>query len=125
MLSVVADQLRYPSAHTLFFISFMLHLFSSSSGSDAAIKAKHSEENGDAAPSASGLPERIARVLLERVLAIKPHPWGLIVTFIELLENESYGFWKQPFIRTEEEIYMMFARAQQGIMSGGDVSVRS
>lgn len=97
MLSVVADQLRYPSAHTLFFISFMLFLFGTSSRAEIP----------------SSIPERIGRVLLERVIVRKPHPWGLIVTFVELLDNEAYGFWKQPFVRAEEEIFLLFGKAQQ------------
>jgi len=101
MLSVIADQLRYPSAHTLFFISFLLFLFSTAS--------QHPD---------SSLPERIGRIVLERIIASKPHPWGLIVTFVELLDNEQYGFWKQPFVREEEEIYVLFLRAQQNFAAG-------
>ncbi|KAL1410914.1 CCR4-NOT core subunit cdc39 [Vanrija albida] len=93
LLSVVADQLRFPSAHTLFFASFMLYLF------------KVSTE--------TVIPERIARVLLERVIVARPHPWGLIVTFVELLENPTYGFWDQPFVRADDEIFMMFRRARE------------
>lgn len=93
MLSVVADQLRFPSAHTLFFASFMLYLFKVSTD--------------------SAIPERIARVLLERVIVARPHPWGLIVTFVELLENPVYGFWEQQFVRADDEIFMMFRRARE------------
>ncbi len=35
------------------------------------------------------------------------------MAFIELLDNEQIGFWKQPFVRAEEEIYMLFVKAQQ------------
>ncbi|RSH85805.1 uncharacterized protein EHS24_003985 [Apiotrichum porosum] len=93
MLSVIADQLRYPSAHTLFFASLMLYLFKVTSD--------------------SSIPERIARVLLERVIVARPHPWGLIVTFVELLENPAYGFWDQTFVRADDEIFMMFRRARE------------
>ncbi|EJT45512.1 3'-5' exoribonuclease [Trichosporon asahii var. asahii CBS 2479] len=93
MLSVIADQLRFPSAHTLFFASLMLYLFKVSTD--------------------SSIPERIARVLLERVIVTRPHPWGLIVTFVELLENPVYGFWDQPFVRADEEIFLMFRRARE------------
>ncbi|GFZ43225.1 hypothetical protein JCM24511_00944, partial [Saitozyma sp. JCM 24511] len=103
MLSVVADQLRYPSAHTLFFTSFMLFLFST------ATRAENQPNS---------IPERIGRVLLERVIVRRPHPWGLIVTFVELLDNEAYAFWKQPFVRAEEEIYMLFGKAQQNFVGG-------
>jgi len=93
MLSVIADQLRYPSAHTLFFASLMLYLFK--------------------VTTESALPERIARVLLERVIVARPHPWGLVVTFVELLENPAYGFWDQPFVRADDEIFILFRRARQ------------
>ena len=102
MLSVIADQLRYPSAHTLFFINLMLFLFATSSRSEV--------------PNA--IPERIGRVLLERVIVRRPHPWGLIVTFVELVDNQTYGFWKQPFVRAEEEIYILFVKAQQNFVGG-------
>jgi CCR4-NOT transcription complex subunit 1 len=93
MLSVIADQLRYPSAHTLFFASLMLYLFKVTTD--------------------SALPERIARVLLERVIVARPHPWGLVVTFVELLENPAYGFWDQSFVRADDEIFLLFRRARQ------------
>jgi CCR4-NOT transcription complex subunit 1 len=96
MLSVVADQLRYPSAHTLFFISFLLNLF---------VNAAHNDGHD--------ITERIGRVLLERVLVAKPHPWGLIIAFIELLENDSCGFWKQPFVSQEDEILALFKSAHR------------
>jgi CCR4-NOT transcription complex subunit 1 len=94
MLSVIADQLRFPSAHTSFFAHLMLYMFKVST--DSAIA------------------ERISRVLLERVIVARPHPWGLIVTFVELLENQHYGFWDQQFVRADEEIYLMFRRAREG-----------
>ncbi|MBJ6870676.1 hypothetical protein JG644_18795 [Vibrio cholerae] len=30
------------------------------------------------------IPEQITRVLLERLIVSRPHPWGLLITFIEL-----------------------------------------
>jgi len=100
LLSAIADQLRYPSAHTLFFISLILFLFSSATRAEVQ----------------NGIPERVGRVLLERVIVRRPHPWGLIVTFVELLDNEMYGFWKQPFVRAEEEIYLLFGKAHQNFV---------
>lgn len=105
MLSVIADQLRYPSAHTLFFVSFILLLFSNAIQTEVP----------------NTIPERIARVLLERVLVLKPHPWGLLLAFIEMLDNEQYGFWNQPFVRAEEEIYMMFVKAQENFPLPGAI----
>jgi hypothetical protein len=30
--------------------------------------------------------EQITRVLLERLIVNRPHPWGLLITFIELIK---------------------------------------
>ncbi|BEJ18074.1 hypothetical protein CspHIS471_0703510 [Cutaneotrichosporon sp. HIS471] len=94
ILSVIADQLRFPSAHTSFFAQLMLYMFKVSTDPLIAM--------------------RIARVLLERVIVARPHPWGLIVTFVELLENPAYGFWDQQFVRADDEIFLMFRRAREG-----------
>ena len=37
--------------------------------------------------------EQITRVLLERLIVNRPHPWGLLITFIELIKNPRYNFW--------------------------------
>lgn len=108
MISIIADQLRYPSAHTLFFIHLLLYLFSASQGSQ------------------SGVPERIGRVLLERICGARPHPWGMVVTFIELLENEAHGFWTADFLRDEEgpEIRQVFEKCHKGIIEAAAVETR-
>ena len=31
--------------------------------------------------------EQITRVLVERLIVHRPHPWGLLITFIELIKN--------------------------------------
>ena len=43
--------------------------------------------------------EQITRVLLERLIVHRPHPWGLLITFIELIKNPRYKFWEQGFTR--------------------------
>lgn len=55
--------------------------------------------------------EQITRVLLERFVASRPHPWGLLVTFMELIKvcfsashNPKYNFWSSSFIRCAPEI---------------------
>ena len=44
------------------------------------------------------------RVLLERLIVNRPHPWGLLITFIELIKNSSYNFWKHEFVHCAPEI---------------------
>lgn len=83
-LNAIANQLRYPSSHTHYFSCVMLYLF---------IEAKD-----------DGVKEQITRVLLERLITQRPHPWGLLITFIELIKNAKYDFWSHPFTRCATEI---------------------
>ncbi|RXI06772.1 hypothetical protein DVH24_025908 [Malus domestica] len=52
--------------------------------------------------------EQITRVLLERLIVNRPHPWGLLITFIELIKNPRYQFWNRAFIRCAPEIEKLF-----------------
>lgn len=89
LYDAMANQLRYPSSHTYYFSSMMLSLF---------------QEVGKEGPAR----EIITRVLLERVVALKPHPWGTMVTFCELLRNSQYSFWSHDFIKCTPEINALF-----------------
>jgi hypothetical protein len=33
-----------------------------------------------------------------------PHPWGLCITFRELLQNPKYGFAKKPFVLRNQAV---------------------
>lgn len=76
--------LRYPNAHTHWFSSLMLHLF---------LEVRSAQFR-----------EIMTKVLLERFLVHRPHPWGALVTFIELLRNSKYDFWNQEFIHVAPEV---------------------
>ncbi|XP_022553233.2 CCR4-NOT transcription complex subunit 1 isoform X1 [Brassica napus] len=114
-LNAIANQLRYPNNHTHYFSFIMLYLFLES---DQVV-----------------IQEQITRVLLERLIVNRPHPWGLLITFIELIKNPRYGFWKHGFIRCAPEIEKLFesvARScgclkplDEGIVSAGWVSENS
>eukprot|EP00756_Hemistasia_phaeocysticola_P010005 Hpha_TRINITY_DN14979_c0_g1::TRINITY_DN14979_c0_g1_i1::g.144134::m.144134/K12604/CNOT1, NOT1; CCR4-NOT transcription complex subunit 1 len=88
--NAVANQLRYPNSHTHFFSCVLLHLFTAD------------------LPRQDQVQEQITRVLLERLIVNRPHPWGLLITFIELVKNPRYAFWKKPFIRICPEIQRLF-----------------
>ena len=79
--------LRYPNAHTHWFSSLMLHLFGETK--DERFK------------------EILTRTLLEHVMVHRPHPWGILVTFIELVRNPKYEFWTRDFIRIAPEITLI------------------
>lgn len=46
----------------------------------------------------------MCRVLLERLIVNRPHPWGLLITFIELIKNPAYKFWDHEFVHCAPEI---------------------
>jgi len=105
-LNAIANQLRYPSSHTHYFSCVMLYLFSESK--NVAVK------------------EQVTRVLLERLILHRPHPWGLLVTFIELIKNhERYGFWNYSFTRCATEIEKVFESVARSVMPPGSMSVVS
>ena len=45
-----------------------------------------------------------SRVLLERLIVNRPHPWGLLITFIDLIKNPTYKFWSHEFVHCAPEI---------------------
>lgn len=98
-LNAIANQLRYPSSHTHYFSCVMLYLFSES--------------------KSVAVNEQITRVLLERLIVNRPHPWGLLITFIELIKNQRYGFWSFPFTRCATEIEKVFESVARSCMPPG------
>ena len=87
LLSSMILHLRYPNAHTHWFSSLILYLFL--------------EVNDER------FREVITKVLLERFIVHRPHPWGALVTFIELLRNPKYDFWNKKFIRIGPEVTLL------------------
>jgi CCR4-NOT transcription complex subunit 1 len=87
LLSSVVLHLRYPNAHTHWFSSLLLHLF---------LEVKDDRFR-----------EVMTKVLLERFIVHRPHPWGALVTFIELLHNTKYDFWSKDFIRVAPEVTLL------------------
>ncbi len=47
-------------------------------------------------------------MLLERLIVNRPHPWGLLITFIELIKNTRYNFWSHDFTRCAPDIERLF-----------------
>jgi hypothetical protein len=54
-------------------------------------------------------------ILFERLVALRPHPWGLLTTFIDLIKDDQYGFWGLEFTRCAPEIERSFAVIAFGI----------
>lgn len=96
VLASLIDQLRFPNRHTHYFSYVVLYLFVESAGE--AIK------------------EAIARILVERLIAHKPHPWGLLVTFVELVKNAHYKFWEYRFTFSSPEVQHLLRTLTQSCL---------
>ena len=88
LLGAMVNQLRYPNNHTWFFSSTILHLFGSN----------------QASPQDPEVRQQVTRILLERLIVHRPHPWGLIIVLLELMKNQIYLFWDQPSVKTNGEV---------------------
>ncbi|KAI0822634.1 Not1-domain-containing protein [Trametes gibbosa] len=97
LLSAMVLHLRYPNAHTHWFSSLMLYLF-------------HEVDTDN-------LREVMTRVLLERFLVHRPHPWGALVTFIELLRNPKYHFRQQDFVNVAAEVTLLLDNVARSIFN--------
>ncbi|KAJ7684728.1 Not1-domain-containing protein [Mycena polygramma] len=95
LLSAMVLHLRYPNAHTHWFSSLLLHLF---------LEVKDDRFR-----------EIMTKVLLERFIVHRPHPWGALVTFIELLRNPKYDFWSKEFIRIAPEVTMLLESVARSV----------
>ncbi|KAL0241352.1 hypothetical protein GEMRC1_006587 [Eukaryota sp. GEM-RC1] len=94
-LNAMANQLRYPNAHTHYYSCVLLYMFGEISNEVVL--------------------EQITRVLLERLIVNRPHPWGLLITFIELIKNKRYKFWDQEFTRLTSELNALFSQVRESI----------
>merc|ERR1719334_2732658 len=95
-LNCITNQLRYPNSHTHYFSCCLLYLFA--------------EANTEA------IQEQITRVLLERLIVNRPHPWGLLITFIELIKNPTFKFWTHEFVHCAPEIQKLFESVARSCM---------
>jgi len=97
LFNAIANQLRYPNNHTHYFSRVLLLLFEEA--------------------TQEVVQEQITRVLVERLIVHRPHPWGLLITFIELIKNDRYGFWNRNFTRIAPEIERLFFQVGNSIAS--------
>ena len=63
--------------------------------------------------------EQVTRVLLERLILHRPHPWGLLVTLIELTKNQRYQFWSHPFVYAASELEKLFESVARSCLIPG------
>ncbi|KAG8817898.1 hypothetical protein FRC17_011048 [Serendipita sp. 399] len=90
LVSAIVLNLRFPSHHTFWFSALLLDLFSQIK--DETFK------------------EVVTKVLLERVLCHRPHPWGVVMTLIELIRDPKCDFFSHKFTRAYPEIHAMLRK---------------
>lgn len=98
VINALANHLRYPNAHTQYFSSAILTLFET-----AAFEK---------------IQEQITRVLLERLIVNRPHPWGLLITFIELIKNPRFDLLNHSFTKVAPEIERLFESVARSCTGG-------
>ncbi|CAM9685241.1 unnamed protein product [Ectocarpus sp. 6 AP-2014] len=98
-LNAIANQLRYPNQHTHYYSCVLLYLF--------------------AEAQSEMVQEQITRILLERLIVHRPHPWGLLITFIELIKNPRYSFWSHSFTHCAPELERVFESVARSCMTPG------
>ncbi|TIA98147.1 hypothetical protein E3P94_02595 [Wallemia ichthyophaga] len=90
ILSGIANQLRYPSSHTYWFNKLCLQILEESAGVNENVV------------------EILTRVLLERLLVTKPHPWGLLLTFFNVFTNQQFKTYQAKFSTLAPEFATIF-----------------
>ncbi len=114
-LNAIANQLRYPNNHTHYFTSVLLYLFAEAN----QVQGQGQGQGQGEQSSQEIIQEQITRVLLERLIVNRPHPWGLLITFIELIKNPRYNFWSHSFTRCAPEIERLFESVARSCMGPG------
>lgn len=93
VLNAMANQLRFPSTHTLFYVRVLLRVFESSA--DDAVKSL------------------LLRTVLERLQAQQPQPWGLLVLFHELDTDPRYRLRECAFVRADPNVRQLLERVSK------------
>lgn len=91
-ISAMMNQVRYINAHTHYFSTALQHLFSISTDE---------------------VQEQIIRVLVERLMVPRPHPWGVIVMVLEMVKNDSLRLWDKPFMKVVPQVHSMLMNLAQ------------
>ncbi|QIW95080.1 hypothetical protein AMS68_000598 [Peltaster fructicola] len=83
ILSAMTSQLRYVNAHTHYFSTALTHTFSISS-----------EE----------IQQQIITIFVKRLAVPRPHPWGLIISVLEIIKNSTSDLWSLPWVKTQPQV---------------------
>ena len=77
-LNAIVNELRFPNNHTFYFSCIILFIYA---------------EAGN-----ETIQQQISSIFLERLQTIGPYPWGLMISFRELIQNPKYKFMQKQYI---------------------------
>lgn len=77
-LNAIVNELRFPNNHTFYFSCIILYIYSEA--------------------SKEIIQEQVTTIFLERLQTTGPYPWGLMISFRELIQNPKYKFLQKQFI---------------------------
>jgi CCR4-NOT transcription complex subunit 1 len=86
ILCALTNQLRYVNCHTQYFSTALVHMFS-----------VESDE----------IRQSLMNVFVNRLSMARPHPWGLLVTMLELIKNPAYDIWNFSWIKAHPQVENM------------------
>jgi len=86
LLCALTNQLRYVNGHTQYFSTALVHLFS-----------VQSDE----------IRQSLMNVFVNRLSMARPHPWGLLITMLELIKNPAYDIWNFTWIKAHPQVENM------------------
>jgi CCR4-NOT transcription complex subunit 1 len=104
LVHALVSQLRFPSAHTLIMTRILLSVYG--------------EEKEGREGTTVVLRETLVRVLVERLIAHRPHPWSVLVLFVELLRAPSYHLASQIFLHGSPEVERLFETVARSCLGG-------
>lgn len=78
-LNAIINELRFPNNHTFYFSCIILYIYSEA--------------------TKETIQQQITTIFFERLQACGPYPWGLMISFRELIQNPKYKFLQKNFIR--------------------------
>ena len=78
-LNAIVNELRYPNIHTFYFSCIILFIYV-----EAEKEIVH---------------EQMSAIFLERLQTEGPYPWGLMISFRELIQIPKFQFMKRNYIK--------------------------
>jgi CCR4-NOT transcription complex subunit 1 len=90
----MAMHLRYPNSHSNWFSNWFIKTFQ-----DARSKEYTKEQ--------------IVRVLLEKLVAHRPHPFGVISTFVQIIKED--GFFEYNFVKKSNEVQILLTNIKNSL----------